>query len=59
MESYMPRRPEPWYRSDRDCWYVTIIGKRILLAKAKSERAEAYRRFLTLMGEQNTETAST
>ena len=24
----MPRQPRPWYRKDRDAWFVTIDGTR-------------------------------
>jgi integrase/recombinase XerC len=37
----MARPARPWYRAERDAWYVTIGGKKILLARGKDARREA------------------
>ena len=44
----MGRAAKPWYRKDRDTWYVNVHGKRIKLVDGKANRNEAYRRFLAL-----------
>jgi hypothetical protein len=44
----MGRAAKPWYRKDRDAWYVNVHGKRIKLVDGKANRNEAYRRFLAL-----------
>jgi hypothetical protein len=44
----MGRASKPWYRKDRDAWYVNVQGKRIKLVDGKSNRNEVYRRFLAL-----------
>ena len=44
----MGRAAKPWYRKDRDAWYVNVQGKRIKLVDGKANRNEAYRRFLAL-----------
>jgi integrase/recombinase XerC len=47
----MPRPPKPWYRTDRDAWYVKIDGKPVLLARGKDAKADAQRAFHKLMAE--------
>jgi integrase len=42
----MPRDPKPWFRSDRDAWFVTINGRRYNLGP---ERDAAHDRFHELM----------
>ena len=42
----MPRDPKPWYRKDRDAWYVTINGRRHNLGP---DRENAFTRFYGLM----------
>jgi integrase len=42
----MPRQPKPWYRKDRDAWFVTINGRRFNLGPDKQA---AYIRFHELM----------
>ncbi len=44
----MPRIPKPWYRKDRDAWFVTIAGTRHNLG---SKKKEAMARFYELMRE--------
>lgn len=44
----MPRQPKPWYRKDRDCWFVTIAGKRHNLGPDKKE---AFNKFYAIMRE--------
>src|SRR5437763_1106566 len=44
----MARLPKPWWRKDRDAWFVTIEGKRINLGP---DRGSAFRRFYELMGQ--------
>jgi integrase len=38
----MARPPKPWYRADRDCWFVTIGGERIKLSKDKDEAEQKF-----------------
>jgi integrase len=45
----MARHPHPWYRKDRDAWYVTVGGKRIKLADGKANRKAALAAFHKLM----------
>jgi integrase len=42
----MPRDPKPWYRQDRDAWFVTINGRRFNLGP---DREAAHTRFHELM----------
>lgn len=42
----MARRPNPWYYTERDAWYVTINGKRHNLGPDKQQ---AYDKFYKLM----------
>jgi hypothetical protein len=42
----MPRDPKPWFRKDRDAWFVTINGRRYNLG---SDRTAAHDRFHELM----------
>lgn len=42
----MPRDPKPWYRKDRDAWFVTINGRRFNLGP---DREAAHTRFHELM----------
>jgi hypothetical protein len=44
----MSRPSKPWYRKDRDAWYVCVRGKPIKLCPGKMNRKEAYRKFLEL-----------
>jgi integrase len=44
----MARPSSPWYREDRDAWYVNHGGKQVRLCKGKANRKEAYRAFLKL-----------
>ncbi|MDR3635702.1 MAG: tyrosine-type recombinase/integrase [Isosphaeraceae bacterium] len=44
----MARPAKPWYRKDRDAWYVEIDGRQRKLADGKSSQTEAYRRYLEL-----------
>ena len=44
----MPRFPKPWFRKDRDCWYVQLDGKQHNLG---SERQAAFARYHELMRE--------
>lgn len=44
----MARAPKPWFRKDRNAWFVTIAGKRHNLGK---DRALAFQRFHQLMAE--------
>lgn len=43
------RPRKPWFRSDRDGWYVQHNGKQALLAKGKANKAEAQAAFHKLM----------
>lgn len=42
----MPRDPKPWFRKDRDAWFVTIQGRRFNLGPDKEA---AFNRFYELM----------
>lgn len=42
----MPRDPKPWFRKDRDAWFVTINGRRYNLGP---ERNAAFDRFYDMM----------
>ncbi|MFO0789654.1 MAG: hypothetical protein U0805_09355 [Pirellulales bacterium] len=42
----MSRDPKPWFRSDRDAWFVTIGGRRFNLGP---DREAAHKRFYELM----------
>lgn len=42
----MPRDPKPWFRKDRDAWFVTIHGRRFNLGP---DREAAFTRFYELM----------
>ncbi len=44
----MPREPKPWFRKDRDAWFVTIRGTRHNLGPNKKQ---AYARFYELIKE--------
>ena len=44
----MPRQPKPWYRKDRDSWFVTIGGTRHNLGPDKKE---AFTKFYAIMQE--------
>ena len=44
----MARRPKPWYRRERRCWFVTIEGKQYNLGP---DKATAERRFHELMAQ--------
>ena len=43
------RHPEPWYRQEKDAWFVQHHGKQVRLAKGKDGKPEAYRAFHKLM----------
>lgn len=43
------RPSKPWYRSDRDAWYVQHNGKQVLLTRGKANRAKAVAEFHKLM----------
>lgn len=43
------RSPRPWFRSDRDAWYVQHDGKQVLLARGKANKAQAVAAFHKLM----------
>jgi integrase len=45
-EAKMPRVPKPWYRKDRESWFVTIAGCRHNLGPDKKE---AFKQFYALM----------
>jgi integrase len=45
----MARQPRPWYRSERDAWYVQVDGRQVLLARGKESRKEAVAEFHRLM----------
>ncbi len=44
----MARQPKPWYRKDRDAWFVTVAGTRHNLGPHKKQAME---RFYALMRE--------
>jgi integrase len=46
------RQAKPWYWKERDVWCITRNGKRVILARGKANRKEAYRRFLELAPEE-------
>ena len=52
----MPRTPRPWWRNDKQCWAVTIDGKRHNLGK---DREDAHRRFHELMAKPKRRTIAT
>ena len=43
------RPAKPWFRSDRDSWYVQHNGKQVLLARGKANKAQALAAFHKLM----------
>ncbi len=45
----MSRPPKPWFRKDRNEWYVTLSGKRVRLGPNKEE---AFRKFHALQSKQ-------
>ena len=45
----MPRPNKIWFRSDVQCWMVTIAGKKIRLAKGKENKSLAEQKFHELM----------
>jgi hypothetical protein len=47
----MARSPKPWYRDDRQAWFVTIRGERHNLGP---DEQEAKREFHELMAEKPT-----
>lgn len=49
----MPRIPKPWFRKDRDSWFVTISGVRHKLGRDKKE---AFKQFYDLMRAPSPET---
>ncbi len=48
----MSRTPSPWYRKDRDAWYVTLEGQRHKLAEGKESKTRAMAAFGELLAEQ-------
>lgn len=44
----MPRFPKPWFRKDRDCWYVQLDGKQHNLGP---DRKLAFKRYHDLMAQ--------
>jgi integrase/recombinase XerD len=49
------RPRKPWFRSDRDAWFVQHNGKQVQLAKGKDNKAEAqsaYHRLMLTSGEE-------
>jgi hypothetical protein len=46
----MRKTGRPWYRKQRDAWYVQIDGQQIILAKGHENKAEAYARYAALLG---------
>ena len=54
----MARPAKPWYRKDRDAWYVMQHGKQIMLAKGKANGAAAHRKFLEITERHNEEATS-
>jgi len=51
----MPRTPRPWYRKNRDSWFVTIAGQRHNLGP---EKEEALRRFHEMLAQAPAEVSS-
>jgi integrase len=47
----MGRRGHPWYRADRDAWYVKLDGRPLMLAKGKASKAVAEAAFHKLKSE--------
>src|SRR5262245_48147444 len=46
----MPRPAHPWYRAQKDCWYVTDNGRTVSLAvRGKDSKAEAFKAWATLL----------
>jgi integrase len=43
------RPRKPWFRANRDAWYVQHNGKQVLLAKGKASKAEAQAAYHRLM----------
>jgi len=43
------RHLEPWYRKNKDAWFVQHHGKQVRLAKGKDSKLEAYQVFNKLM----------
>jgi integrase len=45
----MARHPKPWFRKDRNAWYVQLHGKQVKLAEGKGSRKAAIDAFHKLM----------
>lgn len=48
----MGRNAKPWYWEERDGWYAVVKGKRRLLARGKSGKAEARRVLIQVLAEE-------
>ena len=47
----MARPRKPWFRTDRDAWFVEVNKRQILLARGKGNKQQAIARFHELMVE--------
>jgi integrase len=45
------KRPEPWYRKEKDAWFICMNGKQIRLAKGADNKTAAYEAFYKLMAQ--------
>jgi hypothetical protein len=45
----MPRPSKPWFWKQKQCWYVTINGRRIRLFE---DRDESFKKFHGIMADQ-------
>lgn len=52
-----PKTGRPWYRKDREAWYVQHKGKQVKLAEGKANKAEAFAVFARLLTETDAEPA--
>jgi hypothetical protein len=46
------RQPKPWYRSEKDCWYARVNGRKVSLGvRGRANHAEAFRAWLRALSE--------
>lgn len=49
----MPRDPKPWFRKDRDAWFVTINGRRYNLGPDRDAAHDSFHELMLTGGEGN------
>src|SRR5688572_5532314 len=50
----MPRDPKPWFRKDRDAWFVTINGRRFNLGPDRDAAHDRFHELMLTGGEDDT-----